>query len=87
MPVRKRTDKRRNTGTFDDWEWSLELGWPCTGDLWGICELDENGHPEREAARRAWKQYGAQIMERWRAEHPDGCSRYMPWGFEQFVEP
>jgi len=86
MPVRKRNNKRRNTGTLDDWEWALELGWPCTGDLDGICELDEHGHPDREAARSAWKLYGAQIMARWCAEHPNG-SQYVCWGLEQFGEP
>jgi hypothetical protein len=87
MPVRKRRDRRKQAvGTLDDWEWALELGWPCTGELDGICELDEHGHPDREAARSAWKLYGAEILARWRAEHPNG-SQYECWGFEQFGEP
>jgi hypothetical protein len=87
VPVRKRRDRRKQAaGTFDDWEWALEMGWPCTGDLDGTCELDERGYPDREAARDAWQRFGAEIMTRWRAEHPNG-SRYVCWGFEQFGEP
>ena len=87
MPVRKRKDRRKQAaGTLDDWEWALEMGWPCTGDLDGICELDECGHPDREAARDAWQRFGAEIMARWHAEHPNG-SRYVCWGLEQFGEP
>lgn len=87
MPARKKKDRRKQAaGTLDDWEWALEMGWPCTGDLDGICELDGHGHPNLEAARSAWKLYGAQIMARWRAEHPNG-SRYVCWGLEQFGEP
>lgn len=87
MPVRKRKDRRKQVaGTFDDWEWALEMGRPCTGDLDGICEFDEHGSPDLEAARDAWRRFGAEIMIRWHAEHPNG-SRYACWGFEQFGEP
>ncbi|WFT91423.1 hypothetical protein QA633_23965 [Bradyrhizobium barranii] len=87
MPVRKRKDRRKQAaGTLENWECALEMGWPCTGDLWGICELDASGYPDREAARKAWRLYGAEIMARWHAEHPNG-SRYSVWALDEFGEP
>lgn len=87
MPVRKRKNRKHAAaGTLDDWEWTLEMGWPCTGGLDGICELDEHGYPDREAARDAWQRFGAEIMTKWHAEHPNG-SRYSVWALEQFGEP
>lgn len=89
MPIRKRRDRRKQAaGTLDDWEWSFDMGWPCTGDLHGIVELDENGQLPREAAEAAWHRLGREHMANWHAEHPNGPGRYgPPWALSEFGDP
>ncbi|WP_426611273.1 hypothetical protein [Bradyrhizobium sp. McL0616] len=83
MPVRKRNNKRRTADGLDDWEWTFSMGWPLTGDLWGIVELDDNGQPPRDVAQAAWRRFGAEFMAEFEAEHPNGTDS-VPWAVEQF---
>ncbi|WP_298372888.1 hypothetical protein [uncultured Bradyrhizobium sp.] len=83
MPVRKRNNKRRRADTLDDWEWTFDMGWPCTGELWGIVELDESGQPPRDAVEGAWRRFGKQFMEEFEARNEP----FTPWALEQFGDP
>lgn len=84
MPVRKRKNRKHAAaGTLEDWEWTFHMGWPCTGDLWGIVELEENGQPPREAAEAAWRRLGAAFMEEFEARNEP----FTPWALDEFGDP
>lgn len=63
MPVRKRKNWRTPSAGLEEWRCALETEFDFDRDLRdaGI-ETDAYDRPDREAAREAWKMYGAQIM-------------------------
>lgn len=83
MPPRRKNNKRRTADTLDDWEWTFHMGWPLTGDLWGIVELDANGQPPRDVAEAAWRRFGAEFM----AESEASGEPFTPWALQEFGDP
>jgi hypothetical protein len=82
MPIRKRKNRRAPSAGLEEWRSALETEFDFDRDLRdaGI-ETDAYDRPNREAARKAWKIYGAQIMAQ--RDPQLGPS----WGEREFGEP
>lgn len=86
MPVRKRKDRRKQLAGADEWFCAFESEFDLFSDLAGLVEMDQSGRPDREAAREAWRRYGAEFMADFAARYPSGA-HFTPWALREFGPP
>jgi hypothetical protein len=85
MPVKRRIQKRRLSPAAELEAWR-EL-FDCGHDFFNDLELlgfpgGDCDRAAQQAARLAWRRFGATFMETWRSD-----VRSRPWALEQFGDP